>query len=60
MSEHGRVQYETATDDEVIDAFFELYVIPTSSSPHPHLIHKHDLPLLYDLYHSIYMYRFHF
>jgi tryptophan synthase beta chain len=38
MKESGRVQYETATDDEVIDAFFELSrtegIIPALESAH--------------------------
>ena len=38
MFESGRVQYETATDDEVIDAFFELSrmegIIPALESAH--------------------------
>ena len=38
MKEHGRVQYETATDEEVIDCFFELSrtegIIPALESAH--------------------------
>ena len=38
MSESGRVKYETATDDEVVDAFFELSrmegIIPALESAH--------------------------